>query len=130
MVTSQSTTREARAQALIDAGAVTLYVGQGYAEVKGSNSVTYTVTKDACGCPDFVRRGVDCKHRIAAQQLCAEYRQLKAAAQRGERVRPSTALLQAIRWPEKPKAKVGCKECGAPTDFDVCSGCFFGQVAA
>ena len=129
---SNLTTREARAQALIDAGAVTLYVGQGYAEVRGSKGVTYFVTRDQCGCPDFQRRAADCKHRIAAQRLCAEYRRLKAAAQRGERVRPSTALLQAIRWPERPKATepTGCKECGAPTDFDICSGCFFGRVAA
>ena len=127
---NQSTTREAKAQQLIDASAVTLYVGQGYATVRGSQGVTYTVTKDACGCKDFQRRGGDCKHRLAAKALCAEFRQLKAAAERGERVRPSSALLAAIRWPERPKAKAGCRECGAPTDFDICSGCFFGQVAA
>ena len=127
---TQSTTREARAQALIDSGAVTLYVGEGRAEVRGSRGVTYVVTRDQCGCPDFQRRGTDCKHRLAAKALCAEYRELKVAAERGERVRPSTALLQAIRWPEKPKANAGCTECGAPTDFDLCSACFFGTVAA
>ena len=126
----QNTSRDQRAQELIGAGAVTLFVGQGYAEVRGSKGVTYTVTKDACGCLDFVRRGVDCKHRIAARWLCTEFRLLKELAQRGERVRPSTALLQAIRWPELPKANAVCRECGAPTDFDICSGCFFGQVAA
>ena len=127
---NQNTSRDQRAQELIDAGAVTLFVGRGYATVRGSKGVTYTVTKGACGCLDFVRRGVDCKHRRAARRLCAEYRELKAKAAAGERVRPSTALLQAIRWPDRPKAPAGCKECGAPTDFDVCSGCFFGQVAA
>ena len=70
---------------------------------------------------------MDCKHLLSVKQLCQEYRQLKAATERGERVRPSTALLQAIRWPEKPKAKAGCRECGAPTIHDICSGCYFGQ---
>ena len=127
---NKDTSRETKAQELIDAGAVALFVGHGYAEVRGSKGVTYTVTRDACGCMDYLRRGgaTDCKHRIAARRLCQEYRELKAKAAAGERVRPSTALLRAIRWPEKPKA--GCRECGAPTDFDVCSGCFFGQVAA
>ena len=124
---TQDTSREQRAQELIDAGAVTLYVGQGYADVKGSRGITYTVTRESCGCPDFTQRGVECKHRLAARRLCAEYRELKAKAERGERIRPSTALLQAIRWPTKA---TGCKECGAPTDFDLCSGCFFGQKAA
>ena len=110
MATTQHTSRDQRAQGLIDSGAVTLYVGQGYAEVRGSKGVTYTVTKEACGCLDFVRRGVDCKHRRAARRLCAEYRELKAKAAAGERVRPSTALLQAIRWPDRPKAPAGCKE--------------------
>ena len=127
MSKSQSITREAKATELIPSGAVTLFVGQGTAEVKGSKGVTYTVTKDQCGCPDFTRRGVDCKHRIASRLLCEEFKALKAAAQRGETIRPSRHLLQALRWPVK---KAGCRECGAVTDFDVCSGCFFGQVAA
>ena len=138
MTSQNPTTRESRAQALITAGAVSLFVGQGMAEVKGSKGVTYTVTKDQCGCPDFTRRGVDCKHRIASRLLCEEYRALKATAQRGERIRPSSALLQAIRWPTLARdsetlahAKVsGCRDCGAPTDFDQCSGCFFGQPVA
>ena len=76
---------------------------------------------------------MDCKHRIAARELCRQYRELKAAAARGERVRPSTALLSAIRWPEKPKASepTGCKECGAATKHDLCANCLLiGQVAA
>jgi hypothetical protein len=129
MPTKNTSSREAKAQELLNTGAVTLYVGQGVAEVLGSRGITYTVTKDQCGCPDFTRRGVECKHRQAVKALCDEYKVCKAAAQRGETIRPSTALLQAVRWPEKPKA-TGCKECGAPTDFDICSGCFFGQVAA
>ena len=83
----------------------------------------------ACTCKDFERRQTECKHRIAARLLCEEFKACKAAAQRGETLRPSSALLQAIRWPEKPKA-TGCRECGAPTDFNICSGCFFGQRAA
>ena len=127
MTPTQSTTREQRAQTLIDSGAVTLLIGTGTAEVRGNRGITYIVTKDGCCCPDRTRRGATCYHEMAVRQLCAEYRALKAATERGERVRPSTALLRAIRWPEKPKAKAGCQQCGAVTDFDLCSGCFFGQ---
>ncbi len=119
--------RETKAQELIRDGAVTLFVGQRYAEVRGSKGETYKVTHESCTCPDFTRRGVECKHRIACRQLCQEYRELKAKAKAGETVRPSRHLLQALRWPVK---KAGCRECGAPTDFDICSGCFFGQRAA
>ncbi len=127
MATKNTSSRESRAQELINTGAVVLLVGTRTAQVRGSKGETYTVTHTTCTCKDFERRGVDCKHRISARLLCEEYRACKAAAQRGERIRPSSALLQALRWPVK---KAGCRECGAPTDFDVCSGCFFGQVAA
>ena len=128
-MSTDSTTREARAQALIDSGAVTLFVGEGRAEVRGSEGVVYVVTKTSCGCKDFTQRGVElCKHRLAAKALCAEYRQLKAAVERGERVRPSSALLAAIRWPEKPKAEA-CRDCGRPTTQGLCADCFL-QVAA
>ncbi len=129
MQRNHNNSREAKAQELLQSGAVSLFVGQGYALVQGSGSNVYRVTKDGCTCPDRQKRGQPCKHEIACRQLCAEYRELKAKADQGERIRPSSALLQAIRWPEKPKA-TGCKECGAPTDFDVCSGCFFGQREA
>ena len=127
MSKSQSTTREAKAQELITTGAVTLYVGKGYATVRGSGAAVYTVVKTGCTCPDRVKRGQTCKHEIASRLLCEEFKACKAAAQRGETVRPSRHLLQALRWPVK---KAGCRECAAPTDFDICSGCFFGQVAA
>ncbi len=125
----QSTTRETKAVELIQSGAVTLYVGQGYAEIKGSGRNVYRVTSTGCTCKDFERRGVDCKHRISARLLCEEFKACKAAAQRGETIRLSSALVAAVRWPEKPKATAtgACKHCGAPTDFDVCSGCFFGN---
>ena len=133
---NQSTTREAKAQQLIDSGAVVLHVGQGYATIKGSGNVSYTVTKTSCGCKDFTQRGVEWyKHRLAAKTLCAEYRRLKAAAQCGLRVRPSTALLQAIRWPEKPKAEA-CRDCGRPLNpivgaqYDLCADCFLLGTAA
>ena len=124
-----STTREARAQALLNTGAVSLFVGQGYALVQGSGSNVYRVTKDGCTCPDRQKRGLPCKHEIAVKLLCGEYRAWKAKAGQGERIRPSSALLQAIWWPEKPKT-TECQGCGAPTDFDFCSGCFFGQREA
>ena len=84
-----------------------------------------------CDCPDRQYRGAGCCHELACCQLCAEYRELKAKAERGETVRPSTALLQAIRWPMLKNFNTpGCRECGAPTDFDICSGCFFMQQGA
>ena len=130
MSKSQSSTREAKAQEILKAGVIRLFVGQGYALVQNlRGSSEYKVTKAGCTCPDNQQRQVACKHMLAVKALCEEFKACKAAAQRGETIRPSTALLQAIRWPEKPKA-TGCKECGAPTDFDLCSGCFFGQVAA
>ena len=127
MARNTTTSREAKAQELLESGAVTLYVGQRYAEVRGSKGETYKVTHEACTCPDFQRRGVDCKHRLACRELCRQYRELKAKAAAGETIRPSYTLLRALRWPVK---KAGCRECAAPTDFDICSGCFFGQRAA
>ncbi len=127
MPTKNTTSREAKAQELINTGAVMLFVGERYAEVRGSKGETYKVTHESCECPDFQKRQVECKHRIACRQLCQEYRELKAKAAAGETIRPSRHLLQALRWPVK---KAGCRECGAPTDFDICSGCFFGQQAA
>ncbi len=126
MQRNHNNSREAKAQELLQSGAVSLFVGQGYALVQGSGSNVYRVTKDGCTCPDRQKRGQPCKHEIAVRSLCSEYRAWNAKAEQGERIRPSSALLQAIRWPEKPEA-TGCQECGAPTDFDVCSGCFFGQ---
>ncbi len=124
---TKNTSCETKAQELIQTGAVVLLVGTRTAQVRGSKGETYTVTHTTCTCKDFERRGVDCKHRIACRLLCEEYRELKAKAAAGETIRPSRHLLQALRWPVK---QAGCRECGAVTDFDVCSGCFFGQVAA
>ena len=141
MATKNTSSREARAQELITTGAVTLFVGERYAEVRGSKGETYKVTHEACACPDFTRRGIECKHRLACRELCRQYRELKAAAQRGETVRPSRHLLQALRWPVKADvistdnvANVGnvsgCCECGRPTSQDLCADCFFGQKVA
>ena len=127
MARNTNTSREQRAQELITTGAVTLFVGERYAEVRGTKGETYKVTHESCTCPDFQRRGVECKHRLACRELCRQYRELKAKAAAGETVRPSRHLLQALRWPTKA---AGCKQCGAPTNFDICSGCFFGQAAA
>ena len=127
MATKSTTSRETKAQELINSGAVQLHIGLGVATVRGSEGTVYRVTRDGCDCSDFVNRGVECKHRIAARLLCDEFKACKAAAQRGETIRPSYTLLRALRWPVK---KAGCRECGAPTDFDVCSGCFFGQRGA
>ncbi len=73
------TSREAKAIALIDAGAVTLNL-DGSATVRGSGTVVYTVRSGVCTCPDFTRRGIDCKHVLACRALCQVYRQCKADA--------------------------------------------------
>ena len=132
MARNTTTSREAKAQELLDSGAVQLHIGLGVATVQGSGGSVYRVSRGTgCDCPDRQRRGQTCKHEIAAKQLCDEYKACRTAAERGETIRPSRHLLQAIRWPTFARAKVrGCKECGAPTDFDVCSGCFFGQRGA
>ena len=133
MATKNTTSREAKAQELITTGAVTLFVGERYFLVHATNSEIYTVTHESCECPDFTRRGIECKHRLACRELCRQYRELKAAAQRGEKVRPSRHLLQALRWPVKKTGgqgvqfapHTGCRECGRPTQQDLCSDCLF-----
>jgi hypothetical protein len=96
-----STIREEKARQLVQQGKVTLYVGKGYAEVIGCNKTIYRLTRGSCDCSDFRIRGATCKHRLAAMQLCAEYRVLMAVSEQGRRIRPPAALLQAIRWPER-----------------------------
>ena len=130
MATKSTTSRETKAQELINSGAVSLFVGTGTAEVKGSRGITYIVTKDTgCSCPDRQYRGASCCHELAVRQLCAEYRAWKAKAEQGERIRPSSVLLQALRWPEAPKT-AACRECGKSTSQGLCADCFLGQVAA
>ena len=124
MATKNTSSREAKAQELLNGGAISLYVGKGYALVQGSGGRVYQVGSTGCTCPDATSRQVTCKHELAVRQLCAEYRQLKAAAQRGERVRPSTALLQAIRWPEPANH---CRDCGKATKHDLCADCWLGH---
>ena len=125
MATKSNTSREAKAQELLNSGAVSLYVGQGYALVQGSGSNVYRVTKDGCTCPDATGRGAVCKHELAVRTLCQEYRRLKAAAARGEVVRPTSALIQALDWQFKPAP---CRTCGRPTVHDECADCFLGHV--
>lgn len=138
MVSSKSTTREERAAALIREGRVRLHPGKGIATVAGSKGETYTVTKTSCTCPDFTARGLDCKHRIAARQLCAEYRAAAAQARNGETVRPSVGLLRALGWLAETPApapvavptgalvdRTGvpyCGKCGADVVNGLCSG--------
>ena len=125
MASKSNSSRETKAQEILKAGVIQLFVGQGRAVVQNlRGSSEYAVTKDGCTCPDHQQRQVACKHMLAVKALCDEYKACKAAARRGERIRPSAALLRALRWPTKA---AGCKDCGAPTGFDVCSGCYFGQ---
>ncbi len=98
----QSTTREDRAIALIDAGAVTLNL-DGTATVKGSGQAVYTVSKQGCTYPDYAKRGADlgdadfmCKHRIAAQALCQAYRQCQCEARETGRTRLPANLAKAL----------------------------------
>ena len=128
---TQSTTREQRAQALIDAGAVTLLVGTGTAEVKGSKGAVYTVTRDGCCCPDRTKRGQACKHELSVKALCEMFREHRSEAKASGKTRIPAALARALaNATPATAAKAGCTVCGAPTDFPECSGCFFGQVAA
>ncbi len=133
MATKSNTSREAKAQELINTGAVTLYLGRGYAEVKGSGSNVYRVTKDGCCCPDRTKRGQACKHELAVKALCEMFREHRAEAKASGKTRMPAALARALANATPataPAAKAGCTVCSAPTDFDICSGCFFGQVAA
>lgn len=96
MAKTQDTTREARAQQLITEGRVTLRPGTGTALVRGSKGETYVVTREACSCLDFVSRGVDCKHRLAAKELCSLYRECAKQARETGRVTIPPALMRAI----------------------------------
>ena len=134
MPTKNTTSRETKAQALLESGAVELYIGLGVATVQGSKGTIYHVSRGTgCDCPDRIRRDQPCKHELAVKQLCDEYHRLKLAAQRGEKVRPSRHLLQALRWPVKKTGgqgvqfapHTGCRECGRPTQQDLCSDCLF-----
>ncbi len=94
----QSTTRQDRADQLLRDGKVALYVGRGFATVAGKTG-TYTVTRDGCTCKDAETRDrTGCYHALAVRQLCEEFKALKAASERGERVKPSWALINAVRW--------------------------------
>ena len=131
---THSTTRDERATDLLNAGAVQLFVGKGYAEVQGKTG-TYVVTREGCGCKDHLHRGGDCYHILAVKRLCAEYHALKAKAEQGETVKPSAALLAALRWPDRPApvrpaASGRCTDSGAPAPRDVCASCFLGHVPA
>ena len=127
MQRNHNNSREAKARVLLESNSVQLFIGQGYALVTGSRGTTYRITKAGCECPGAVSRQRDCYHTLAVKQLCAEYHRLKLAAEFGERVRPSTALIQAIRWPETPKGT--CRECGRPTSQGLCADCFIGVAA-
>ena len=128
MATQNRSTRETRAQALLDSGAVSLFVGKGFAYVRGSGDALYKVTSDGCTCPDFAKRGPGCKHEIAVRRLCAMYREHRSEARATGRTRMPAALAKALAN-ATPLPSHPCRECGAPTIHDVCSGCFF-QAAA
>ena len=136
MATKSNTSREQRATELLTSGAVQLFIGEARAEVRGSRGTTYRVTSAGCECPDAAQRGRPCKHEIAVQSLCGEYRAWQVKAGQGERIRPSSALLQALRWPTKAAAPAGCRDCGRPLNpivgaqSSLCADCFLGLVAA
>lgn len=72
--------RHQRAAQLLAAGAVKLYVGEGYATVEASKpGYKYVVTRDGCGCPDWTYRHEqvgDCCHVLAVRAACNAYRAL------------------------------------------------------
>ncbi len=93
-----STTREDRAIALIDAGAVTLNF-DGTATVKGSGKAQYLVTKQGCPCPDYTQRGEQvglCKHLLAVKALCQVYRACREEARTTGRTRLPANLAKAL----------------------------------
>ena len=78
---------------------------------------------------------MECKHILATKALCREYHALKAKAEQGETVKPSAALVAALRWPEcpapvRPAASGRCTDCGAPAPKDLCADCFLGSPPA
>lgn len=91
-----STTREERAQSLIQSGAVTLVPGSRTARVAGSGKNVYTVNRDGCTCPDFQKRGGPCKHQLAAAELCRLYRACRREAKATGRTRLPAALGRAL----------------------------------
>ena len=128
MATTKLTPRQRKAQELLDNGAVSLFVGRGYANVKGSGDNIYRVTKDGCICPDRCKRGLPCKHEIAVRELCRMYREHRSEAQETGRTRMPAALARALAN-ATPAPAHPCRECGALTIHDVCSTCFFGAAA-
>lgn len=91
-----TTTREDRAMALIESGAVSLVVGRNWSIVRGSGKASYRVSRDGCTCPDFTKRAVECKHIIAVRGLCGAYRVVRAQAKRTGRCRLPSALGRAL----------------------------------
>ena len=123
MDTMQDTKRQAKAQALIAAGAVTLKPGTGTALVRGSNGEQYTVTKTSCSCADHLARGGDCKHRIASRILCGLYRDCAKQARETGRVTIPPSLMRAIggyRDVEAPAASVPTCRHGERAGCPVC----------
>lgn len=98
MVKAKYPSKADKAQALIDAGAVRLFPGLGYATVVGSKGDTYTITRqDGCNCPNGKSRDPrSCYHAEAARILCEEYRRLSAQARETGRVTIPPALMRAL----------------------------------
>ncbi len=128
MSKAQSTTREDRAAALIEQGAVRLHPGEGTATVKGRTG-TYTITKrDGCNCPDARNRGSNCYHALAARQLCQMYRECAKQARETGQVRLPVELMKALGGvgtdepaPESwSKPLTYCKTCGSALVKGMC----------
>lgn len=115
--------RDEKARLLVANGAVTLRPGTGTALVRGSNGEEYVVTKTSCSCPDFARRGLDCKHRIAAREICCLYRQCARQARETGRVTIPPQLGWALgmyRDVEAQPPAPACRRHGEPLP---CTGC-------
>lgn len=100
MVTRNDTTdkRDAKAQALIDAGKVHLLIGERYALVDGSHGEVYQVNRDGCTCPDWTNRQPEggCGHMRAVRRICGLYRACRTIAREAGRATIPPQLGRAL----------------------------------
>ena len=125
MATRQSTSRETKAQALIESGAVTLHLGRGYAHVAGSGGKVYQVSANGCTCPAFAKRGPGCKHELAVRELCRLFREHRSEARTTGRTRMPAVLARALAN-ATPAPVTTCRDCGRPARSGLCADCFIG----
>jgi len=126
MVTRNSTTREDRAESLLHDGRVALYPGRAFADVIGSKGECYRVDRRGCTCPDYQRRGQDCKHVLAVRQLCRDYRAAQAEARATGRAHLPAHLARAL---VNATQRQRCQRCGVTTAGTLCRPCLVAAIS-